>query len=196
MTLVLASGSAIRRKLLEAAGLSFVVDVPDVDENAAKAGLRAKGAPPRGQAEALAELKALSVSQRRPELVIGADQMLAIDGDTLDKPRDLVEARSHLQRLRGREHHLMCAAVAAQNGIVLWRYVATPQLRVRAFSDAFLEDYISRTGEAALSSVGAYQLEGLGTQLFESVEGDYFSVLGLPLLPLLAFLREHGLALS
>ena len=151
---------------------------------------------PRDQALALAELKALTVSQRRAELVIGADQMLAIDGDTLDKPRDVQEARSHLRRLRGREHHLICAAAAAKDGVVVWRHVSMPRLRVRSFTDAFLEDYLSRTGEAVLASVGAYQLEGLGAHLFESVDGDYFSVLGLPVLPLLAFLREQGLALS
>lgn len=196
MNLVLASGSAVRRHLLEAAGLTFEVDVPRVDEGAAKARLRAEGLVPRDQAGALAELKALSVSQRRPEFVIGADQMLAIEGETLDKPRDLAEARSHLQLLRGREHQLICAAAIAREGIVIWRHVATPRLRVRNFSDDFLNQYIARGGDAALASVGAYQLEGLGAQLFESVEGDYFSVLGLPLLPLLAFLREHKLAPS
>ena len=192
MSLILASGSAIRRKVLEAAGVAFEVDVPRVDEEAAKASLRRDGLKPRDQADALAALKALSVSQRREGLVIGADQMLAIEGVTLDKPKDRAEARSHLMRLRGKSHELLCAAVIARGGEVIWRHVETPRLRMREFSDAFLEDYLDRGGEALLSSVGAYQLEGLGAHLFERVDGDYFSVLGLPLLPLLAFLREHG----
>ncbi len=194
MTLILASASPIRRHILEAAGVTFEVDVARVDEGAAKASLRADGLSPRDQADALAALKALSVSQRREGLVIGADQMLALEGETLDKPKDRAEARAHLQRLRGRTHQLMCAAVVARSGEVLWRHVETPRLRMRAFSDAFLEDYLERGGEKLLASVGAYQLEGLGAHLFERVDGDYFSVLGLPLLPLLAFLREHGAA--
>lgn len=191
MSLILASGSAIRRKVLEAAGVAFEVDVPRVDEEAAKASLRRDGLKPRDQADALAALKALSVSQRREGLVIGADQMLAIEGETLDKPKDRDEARSHLMRMRGKSHELLCAAVVARGGEVIWRHIETPRLRMRQFSDAFLEDYLDRGGDALFSSVGAYQLEGLGAHLFERVDGDYFSVLGLPLLPLLAFLREQ-----
>lgn len=193
MTLVLASGSASRRRMLEAAGLVFEVDVPRVDEDAAKASLRAEGLKPRDQADALAELKTLSISRRRQGFVIGGDQMLAIEGETLDKPKDMAEARAHLERLRGKAHQLMCAAVVAKEGAIIWRHVDTPRLKMRHFSDAFIDRYLAEAGEAVLSSVGAYQLEGLGAQLFERVEGDYFSVLGLPLLPLLAFLREHGI---
>lgn len=180
--------------MLEAAGLSFETEIPRVDEEAAKASLRAEGLKPRALADALAELKALSVSQRRSGLIIGADQMLAIGGETLDKPKHRNEARAHLQRLRGRTHELITAAVVAVEGTVVWRHVDTPRLTMRAFTDAFLEAYLERAGEPALASVGAYQLEGLGAQLFERVEGDYFSVLGLPLLPLLSFLREHAMA--
>lgn len=191
MSLVLASGSAARKQMLEAAGLVFEVVPPRVDEDAAKASLRAEGLNPREQAEQLAVLKALSVSQRRAGFVIGADQMLALAGETLDKPKDRDEARRHLLKLRGRSHDLITAAVVAKEGAVIWRHIETPRLQMRAFSDAFLDDYLERAGERALHSVGAYQLEGLGGQLFERVDGDYFSVLGLPLLALLAFLREH-----
>jgi septum formation protein len=180
--------------MLEAAGLDFAVEVPRVDEAAAKTGLRAEGATPRGQAVALAELKALSVSARHKGLVIGADQMLALEGQAFDKPRSAEEAREHLVQLRGRTHELITAAAVARNGVVIWRHIDTPRLTMRAFSDAFLDDYFVRAGEGALTSVGAYQLEGLGAQLFDRVEGDYFSILGLQLLPLLAFLREHGIA--
>lgn len=194
MTLILASGSVARQRMLEAAGLTFAVEAPRVDEEAAKASLRADGLKPRDQADALAELKALSVSRSKPGFVIGADQMLAVDGDTLDKPKSITEAREHLLRLRGRTHELLTAAVIAREGAIIWRHVDVPKLKMRAFSDAFLDDYMERAGEVTLRSVGAYQLEGLGAQLFERVEGDYFSVLGLPLLPVLAFLREHGIA--
>lgn len=194
MSLILASGSAARRRMLEAAGLSIEVTTPRVDEEAAKASYRAAGMKPRDQADALAELKALSVSRSRSEFVIGADQMLAIEGDVLDKPKDAAEARQHLMRLRGKTHELITAAVVAREGVAIWRHIDTPKLGMRAFSDAFLDDYLGRAGDDVLKSVGAYQLEGLGAQLFERVEGDYFSVLGLPLLPLLAFLREHGIA--
>lgn len=191
MTLILASGSAARRRMLEAAGVTFEVEVPRVDEEAAKAALRAEGVKPRDQALALAELKALSVSQDRDGLVIGADQMLALEGEVFDKPKTTAEGREHLRSLRGRAHDLITAVVVARGGEVLWRHVDTPGLTMRPFSDGFLEDYFSRVGPSVLTSVGAYQLEGLGAQLFERVEGDYFSILGLPLLPLLAFLREH-----
>jgi septum formation protein len=183
--------------MLESAGLAFEVDKPRMDEEAAKASLRAEGLKPRDQADMLAELKAISVSNRRgDDFVIGADQMLAVEGETLDKPRDRDEAREHLLRLRGRSHELITAAAVAREGVVIWRHVETPRLKMRAFSDAFLEDYLDHIGDAAFASVGAYQLEGRGAQLFERVEGDYFSVLGLPLLPLLSFLREHGKALQ
>jgi septum formation protein len=179
--------------MLEQAGVSFEVDPPRVDEDAVKHGLRAEGLAPRDMADALAQVKALSVSNRRPEFVLGGDQMLDIDGQVLDKPKDMDEARAHLKLLRGREHKLVTAAVIARAGAPVWRHVEVPRLRMRAFSDAFLEQYLVEAGAGILSSVGAYQLEGLGAQLFERVEGDYFSVLGLPLLPLMAFLREHGL---
>lgn len=194
MNLILASGSAARRHMLQAAGLSFAVETPRLDEEAAKASFRAEGVKPRDQADMLAELKALSVSRHRPDFVIGADQMLAIDGAILDKPKDAAEARGHLERLRGKTHELITAAVVAREGAIVWRHIDTPRMTMRPFSDAFLTDYLIRAGEETLRSVGGYQLEGLGAQLFERVEGDYFSVLGLPLLPLLAFLREHGIA--
>ena len=194
MSLILASGSVARRRMLEAAGIAFEVDVPGVDEEAAKVSLRAEGARPREQAVALAEMKALSVSSKRAGLVIGADQMLALEGEVFDKPKSAIEARTHLLRLRGRTHELITAAVVACKNELIWRHVDTPRLTMRPFSDAFLDDYLGRAGESALTSVGAYQLEGLGAQLFERVEGDYFSILGLQLLPLLVFLREQGIA--
>jgi septum formation protein len=180
--------------MLEAAGLAFEVEAPRVDEEAARASLRAGGLRPREQSDALAELKALAVSRRRAGFIVGADQMLALGGETLDKPKSLIEARAHLERLRGRTHELITAAVVASEGAVVWRHVDTPKLTMRPFSDGFLDEYLNRVGDAALASVGGYQLEGIGAQLFERVEGDYFSILGLPLLPLLAFLREHGVA--
>ncbi len=194
MSLILASASAVRQRLLHAAGLAFEVEIPRVDEESAKQSLRADGLKPRDQADALAELKALSVSRRRPGLVIGADQMLAIEGETLDKPKDREEARAHLRRLSGRGHELITAACVARDGALIWRHIETPRLRMRVLSEEFIANYLERAGEGALASVGAYQLEGLGAQLFERVDGDYFSVLGLPLLPLLAFLREHKIA--
>jgi septum formation protein len=179
--------------MLEAAGVAFEVDVPRVDEEAAKAGLRDEGATPHDQAVALAEMKALSVSTRRDGFVIGADQLLALEGEAFDKPKNVAEAREHLLRLRGRTHELITAAVVARGDAVIWRHVDTPRLTMRTFSEAFLENYLARAGENVLTSVGAYQIEGLGAQLFERVEGDYFSILGLQLLPLLPFLREQGI---
>lgn len=192
MTLILASGSATRRKMLEDAGVAIVVEKPRVDEEAVKAGLRAEGLKPREQADALAEVKALSVSRMRSGLVLGADQMLALGDEAFDKPADRAEARAQLAALRGKTHALLTAAVIARDGQVIWRHVDTPKLTMRAFSDAFLDDYLDRVGEGALSSVGGYQLEGLGAQLFSRVDGDYFSVLGLPLMPLLSYLRDIG----
>jgi septum formation protein len=191
-TVTLASTSAIRRQLLHDAGIPHDAVSPGVDEDAVKEGLRAAGASPRDQADALAELKALRVSSKRPGFVIGCDQMMAFEGAALDKCATLDEARQRLRALRGKTHTLEGAAVIARDGVVLWRIVRTSKLTMRDFSDAFLDDYLDRYGEAALYSVGCYQLEGAGVQLFSSIEGDYFSILGLPLLDILDFLRLHG----
>jgi len=190
--LVLASGSAIRAQILRNAGLAFDVARPSVDEEAVKAGLRAEGLSPRDQADALAEVKALSVSRRTSAFVIGADQMLECDGAVFDKPDGRDGARAHLAALRGRRHRLISAAVLAKDGAIIWRHIETPALTMRALDDGFIEAYLDRVGAAATASVGAYQLEGEGIQLFERIEGDYFSILGLPLLPLIAILRRHG----
>jgi septum formation protein len=192
MSLVLASASPARKRMLEDAGLVFEVVAPACDEEAAKLEFRRQGCSPHAQAEALAELKARSVSARSPAYVIGADQMLAVDGVALDKPKNRAEARRQLLLLRGQTHELITAAVVAKDGAIVWRATNIPRLTMRTFAETFLDQYLDRAGGAVLASVGAYQLEGLGAQLFERVEGDYFSVLGLPLLPLLAFLRAKG----
>ena len=194
--LVLASQSKIRGDVLRAAGLDILQVSAGVDEDSVKESLRAAGASPRTQADALAELKAIRGCAKAPAdaFVIGADQMLALGTEVFDKPADLDEARTNLKRLRGETHTLICACVIAKNGAPIWRTLVEPRLTMRAFSDAFLEDYLTEEGDAVLSSVGAYKLEGRGAQLFSAIEGDYFSILGLPLLPLLAYLREHGIA--
>lgn len=190
--LILASGSRVRATLLRQAGLEFEILPADVDESVTKRAMT--GAEPMRIAEALASLKALEVSWRRPgPLVIGADQILVCDGVLFDKPTTMNEACGHLRRLRGRTHHLCTAAVVVRGGEVLWRHSERPELVMRPFSDGFIEDYLTAVGEDALLSVGAYQLEGRGAQLFERVSGDFFSILGLPLLPLLAFLRHREL---
>ncbi|MGE0596307.1 MAG: Maf family nucleotide pyrophosphatase [Hyphomonadaceae bacterium] len=192
--LILASTSAARQRILRDAGLTFEAIAPALDEEAAKVRMREEGMALREQAAALAALKALSISETRKGLVIGADQMLALEEEVFDKPRDAAEARAHLVRLRGRTHELITALVAARDGVVIWRHTDAPRLKMRNFSDTFLDLYLRQAGDDVLRSVGGYQLEGLGAQLFERVEGDYFSVLGLPLLPLLAFLRAQGMA--
>jgi septum formation protein len=192
MTLILASGSAARRALLSAAGLAFEAVAPSLDEDAAKAALRAEGATPREVALRLAELKALSVSKQSAGLVIGADQVLALGDRVFDKPASIGQAREHLLALSGQTHELLTAATIARDGEIVWRMLDAPRLTMRTLTDAFIDDYLARVGDAATKSVGAYQLEGLGVQLFERIEGDYFSILGLPLLPLLALLREQG----
>jgi septum formation protein len=190
--LILASGSTARAKILTDAGVAFTVERPTVDEEAVKLGLRAEGLAVRDQADALAEVKALSVSRKRPGYVIGADQMLALNDQAFDKPKDRADAYAHLQRMSGQTHHLISAVVLAKDGAVIWRHIETPRLTMRPLSPAFIEGYLDAIGPAAFDSVGAYQLEGLGAQLFTKIEGDYFAILGLPLLPLLAILRRHG----
>ena len=191
--LVLASGSAARRALLEAAGLAFTVVRPDVDEAAIKRTMRSAGVV--DAALALADAKAASIGDRGA-LVIGADQILVCEGEWFDKPVDPANAREHLLQLRGRVHRLVTAVVCWRGGERLWADVAEPTLRMRSFSDAFLAAYLAVEGDALLGSVGAYRLEGLGLQLFESVEGEHAAVLGLPMLPLFGFLRRAGVLLS
>ena len=191
--IVLASKSAARAALLTGAGVAFETAGSGVDEDALKAALLAETAHPRDIADALAEAKAVKVSARRPgALVIGADQTLDLEGRLFDKPSSMSEAAERLRELRGRTHKLHSAVVVAQDGAPIWREVKTARLTVRAFSDAWLEGYLARGGEALLSSVGAYQLEGEGVQLFSAVEGDYFTILGLPLFGLFDLLRRHG----
>lgn len=193
--LVLASSSAVRADILTGAGLAFRQDSPGVDEAPIKTDAAQAGTSPQKIAEILALAKAMAVSETAPEaLVIGADQVLVCQNRAFDKPRDLAEARAHLEALRGRTHRLETAVAAVRGGTCLWHYVTAPQLTLRDFSDAALEAYLERVGEQALQSVGAYQIEGPAIQLFERIEGDYFSVLGLPILPLLDFLRHEGWA--
>jgi septum formation protein len=190
--LTLASTSAIRRHLLTQAGVSFEAIASGVDEDAVKQAMRAEGASPRNQADKLAELKAFKVSQKQPGFVLGCDQILSFEGHSFDKAETLDEAYERLSQLRGKTHSLECAAVIAKDGQAVWRLVTSPKLTMRSFSDDFLRAYLRSYGQEALSSVGCYQFEGPGAQLFERVEGDYFSILGLPLLEVLAFLRLHG----
>ena len=192
LDVILASGSESRRRLLIAAGVEAAAVRPNVDEDAMKAGLRVENLPVRDQAMRLAELKAIKVSQRQPGLVIGADQMLALGEEAFDKPKDLAGAREHLRKLSGKAHTLETAIVVCENGQPVWRHLARPRLTMRPLSEDFIEQYVERVGEPLLSTVGAYQLEGLGAQLFNKIEGDYFSILGLPLLPLLDYLRIRG----
>jgi septum formation protein len=189
LVVTLASGSASRRALLAAAGVAADSVAPNVDEASYRTSLRAEGVPVRDQAMQLAELKAMRVSSARGGLVIGGDQMLALGNEAFDKPADLAEARSHLTRLSGKSHTLETAIVVCEDGRPVWRHLARPRLTMRPLTPEFIEAYTEQCGDSLLSTVGAYQLEGLGSQLFSSIEGDYFSILGLPLLPLLDYLR-------
>lgn len=196
--LVLASASAARRAVLAAAGLRFAVEPAAVDEAAIKESARAEGLSAAEAATVLAEAKARRVARRAPgdTLVIGADQILVCDGAWFDKPPDAAAARAQLLSLRGKVHELATALVCWRGGERVWGHVETPRLTMRAFSDAFLNAYLEAEGDAVLSSVGAYRLEGLGAHLFAAVRGEHAAVLGLPLLPLLGFLRDHGVLLG
>ena len=193
MTFILASGSESRARILKAAGVAFDVQPAHVDEDAVKDALLADGASHAAVADALAELKAVRVSASRPDaLVLGADQVGSCEGRLLSKCESMAEARDLLRRMRGKTHELISALVLARNGAPIWRHAAHARLTMRMFGDAFLEDYLAREDEALLKGVGCYRGEGLGAQLFEKIEGDYFSIQGLPLLPLLAALRTQG----
>ena len=195
--LVLASASTARAELLAAAGIDFRIEPAELDEGFLKQACRAQG---RGAAEcalALAEAKARQVAGRCGRaVVIGADQLLVCGEVWFDKPADLRQARAQLQALRGRTHELVAAVCAVQDGSRIWHAVRRPRLTMRQFTNAFLDDYILAEEADILGSVGAYRLEGRGIQLFEHIEGDYFAILGLPLLELLGFLRTKGMIIS
>jgi len=179
--------------MLEAAGIGFAVVTPDVDEAALKSRLTGSGATLKEVAQGLAVAKAEVVSARLPDaLVIGADQVLACGADMFNKPASVAEAREQLSRLRGKTHELHTAVALAAAGNALWTRVETATLAMRAFSDAFLADYLARQGERVCHTVGAYEIEGPGIQLMERIEGDMFTVIGLPLLALLSELRARG----
>ena len=194
---VLASASSARAAVLRAAGIDVILAPAHIDEGEIKQGLRAENAEAGDAATVLAELKARRVAAKFPDaLIIGADQILVCEGEWFDKPVDIDDARAHLRALRGKTHGLATSAVVLRGGERIWHHIETPKLTMRSFSDAFIDDYLAREGDDALQSVGAYRLEGIGAQLFTRVEGDFFTILGLPLLPLIGFLREHGVVAS
>jgi septum formation protein len=188
----LASASASRAAILRAAGVDFRVVAAGVDEAAVKAQMIGVGADARQIAAELAQRKAIQVSRDHAGLVIGADQTLEFEGAIYDKPEDAARAREQLERFRGRTHLLHAAVAVAREGQITWAASDTARLTMRPFSDRFLNAYLERQGEGLLATVGAYRLEGEGVQLFEAIDGDYFSILGLPLLGLLALLRREG----
>jgi Nucleotide-binding protein implicated in inhibition of septum formation len=190
--LTLASGSGIRRRLLEAASVPVEIRPARVDEDALRAALAAEGASPRDTADALAEAKARKIAARTPGLVLGCDQILAVDRDILAKPTDLPEARAQLARLSGRRHDLFSAAVIYEDAAPVWRHVGHVRLHMRPLSDTYLDAYLARNWDSVRDSVGAYKLEEEGARLFSRIDGDYFTVLGLPLLEVLSYLALRG----
>lgn len=196
MTLVLASQSSGRAAMLRAAGLTFETTAAHVDEEALTASLLATGQTPRNVADALAEAKAVKISSRLPGVtVIGADSTLALDdGSMLSKPASLEEAGEHLRRMAGARHRLFSAVVAARDGAPVWRAIGEAKLWMRPLSDAFIADYVAQNWDSIRWTVGCYEIEGAGVQLFDRVEGDPWTIIGMPMLPLLAWLRANGLA--
>jgi len=192
--LILASSSPFRRMLMENAGLTFAAVPANVDERALEAPLEKDGALPDAVALTLAKAKAVEVSARCPEaVVIGSDQTMSLGERVFHKPRDMADAANHLRLLSGKRHRLNSAVAIARNSEIIWDHISHADLTMRPLSDKFIESHLARVGERALSSVGAYQLEGEGIQLFSRIDGDYFTILGMPLIPLLRALRERGL---
>ncbi|MEO9460988.1 MAG: Maf family nucleotide pyrophosphatase [Lentilitoribacter sp.] len=193
MPIILASGSEIRAKMLHQAGLEFEIETPRVDEQMIKEALVADGAPPRDIADALAEAKARKVAQKRPDaFVIGCDQVLDFQGTLLSKPKTPQDAIEQITSMRSERHMLLSAAVIYHEGKPIWRHIGQVRLRMRNASDDFIKGYVDRNWESIQHSVGAYKLEEEGVRLFHSIEGDYFHVLGMPFLELLAFLTLRG----
>lgn len=195
-SLVLASTSQIRRQIMTGAGLDFTVKTTAVDESEIKQAMLEDGASPEEIAKALAQAKSVGVSKTEAGMVIGADQIMVMDGQIFDKPKTLDEARRRLKFMAGKTHYLIGAVIISQGGEPIWHHMAKTKLTMRAFSDDFLDHYVNMEGQALLKSVGAYRFEGPGAQLFSHVEGDFFSILGLSLLPILNFLREQDQILS
>lgn len=194
---ILASKSAVRAKLLREAGLTIDLDPSTIDERAIEAPAMAAGASPAAIAKLLAEEKARDVANRHQgRIVIGADQTLALGARRFSKPKDRQGAAEQLTSLRGKTHILASAAALVRDGEILWSDVSTAELTMRDFSSPYLEDYLDKMADKVTTTVGGYQLEGLGIQLFDRISGDYFTILGLPLLPLLAALRRHGLLMA
>lgn len=192
-SLILASKSRTRQQLLQNAGLSVEVEAPRVDEEMIRDGMLAEQHTPRDIADALAEAKATRISRKRPgAMVLGCDQVLDLAGDLLSKPTSAEQARRQLRAMRGCRHDLLSAAVICEDGAPIWRHIGTARLTVRDFSDAWLDGYIARNWPDIADSVGAYKLEAEGVRLFSRIEGDYFTILGLPLLDLLGFLTLRG----
>jgi len=194
MTMILASTSPIRLQMLTAAGLVVEPVAPRVDETSIRDALVAEGAHPRDIADALAEMKARKVAERRPtDLVLGCDQILELDGKIFAKPETPEQARDQLCQLRGKTHKLQSAVVAYENAAPVWRHTAEARLTMYQISDAYLDDYISRNWDSIRQSVGSYKIEEEGVRLFSAITGDHFTILGLPLLPLLAWLGTRGM---
>lgn len=195
--LVLASASASRKALLKAAGLAFEARAAHIDEGGVKQACQSEGASAADAATLLAELKARRIARGAPDaLVIGCDQLLVCGDRWFDKPVDMAQARQHLRDLRGQTHVLVTAVVCLRGENRVWHHVATPKLTMRPFGEAFLEAYLETEGEALLSCVGAYRLEAAGSHLFDAIDGEHSAILGLPLLPLFGFLRQHGVLLA
>lgn len=193
MPIILASGSEIRAKMLRQGGLDFEIETPRVDEQMIKEALIADGAPPRDIADALAEAKSRKIAQKRPDaFVIGCDQVLDFQGTLLSKPKTPQDAIEQITLMRGERHMLLSAAVIYHEGKPIWRHIGQVRLRMRNASDEFIKGYVDRNWESIQHSVGAYKLEEEGVRLFHSIEGDYFHVLGMPFLELLAFLTLRG----
>jgi len=192
--LILASNSASRKMLMSGAKLDFTTEAAEIDERVIEAEETSRGATPPEVAAALARAKAIDVSRRNPDAhVIGSDQVLSLGDELLHKPRDMADAGNHIRAMSGRTHHLNCGVAIAHRGEAIWTDVSIARMTMRPISETFLEKYLAMSGEGILGSVGAYHFEGPGIQLFDRIEGDYFTILGLPMLTLLSGLRQLDL---